>query len=113
MELLQIYRELEGVYASMAQAAGRQDWDHLTSLQEATKPLVQALSRQPSPATLGAQGQQAVAGSIRRIQAHESTVRSHVDPWMTQARQQLGSAARERRVQSSYGQQILGGYGSS
>lgn len=98
-----IYESMCNLSGQMREAAQKNDWDQLCSLEHKVADLREHLQRDPIPAVQDEASRQAKIRLIHQILADDREIRSHVEPWMDGVRQLLAGGARKRALHNAYG----------
>lgn len=100
---LALYEEMSALSACMVTAARAQDWETLIHLERSVAALRNTLLTDGEDADLSRNALKLKSELIQRILADDAEVRRHTEPWMEQLRKFLGSNAKQRQLEQSYG----------
>jgi len=100
---LALYEEMSTLSARMVEAARARDWDMLIHLERSVAALRNTLLTDGDDTDLSSNALKLKSELIQRILADDAEVRRHTEPWMEQLRKFLGSNARQRQLEQSYG----------
>jgi flagellar protein FliT len=103
MNIIGMYESMGEISDRMVEAAQANDWDRLVELEKNVAHLRDNLRREDRPLSLSSEERARKLRLIHRILNADAEVRRHTEPWMAQVRIFLGSAARERTMKQSYG----------
>lgn len=98
-----IYESMCNLSGQMREAAQRNDWDRLCSLEHKVAGLREHLQQEHTPTVQDEASRQEKIRLIRQILADDREIRSHVEPWMDGVRQLLAGGARKRALHNAYG----------
>ena len=97
------YQEMYILSAHMLAAVERNDWDRVLELESQVAALRDHLIAHPVPVTASEEAIAEQKRLISEIILNHETVRRQAQPRLEEARQQLGSATNQRRVDQAYG----------
>lgn len=100
---IEIYQEMSALSAQMVDAAKRQDWDSLVTLESSVSSLRETLMAGDDNSRLLPHELTLKAALIQRILDDDAEVRRHTEPWMEHVRQFLGNSNQRRRLEHAYG----------
>jgi flagellar protein FliT len=105
MDSLNLYERMSEISTAMVEAARKNDWTRLVSLENDVARLRDALARtEPARPMVPDDPQRArKVDLIRRILADDAEVRRFTEPWMEGVKKFLGGMAVERALSSAYG----------
>jgi len=101
---LAIYEEIHTLSGQMVTAAQANDWDGLISLESHVAMLRDRLMKGEGadPLALSVAENTQKSALIRKILENDAEIRRHVEPWMDNVRQFLGSQSQRRKMQHAY-----------
>ncbi|KYC29294.1 protein of unknown function [Sterolibacterium denitrificans] len=97
------YQEMHILSAHMLAAVERNDWDRVIELENQIAALRDHLIAHPVPVTASEEEIAEQRRLIRQIILDHESVRHQAQPKLEETRQQLGTAANQRRVDQAYG----------
>jgi flagellar protein FliT len=101
---LMIYEEIHALSGQMVTAAQANDWDSLIALESCVATLRDRLMSGEGADSLVLSAAESAQKSamIRKILENDAEIRRHVEPWMDNVRQFLGSQSQRRKMQHAY-----------
>ena len=100
--ILDIYGAISDKTGEMLDAAQRSDWDRLTALEKDCRALIECLRHTDAGPATGAKFVQRKIAHIRKVLADDAEIRKFTEPWMAELEIYIGSARRQRKLQSAY-----------
>jgi flagellar protein FliT len=101
---LVIYEEMYALSGQMVAAAQANDWDRLIALEGCVSTLRDKLMTEESVGVESLSGADRArkAAMIGKVLENDAEIRRHVEPWMDNVRQFLGSQHQRRKMQHAY-----------